>query len=121
MNEEATAEVFALMNASIFDALIGCWDAKYTYWFIRPYQATSISTSLAAPNHPAYPSGHSCVSAAAATVLSHFFPSNAADLTNRVNEAGMSRIIAGIHYRFDITAGNQIGKAVAELAVSRGL
>jgi hypothetical protein len=121
LDEEATAEVFGLMNAAIFDALIGCWDAKYTYWFIRPYQATSLSTVLAPPNHPAYPSGHSCVSASAATVLAHFFPANATDLMNRVNEAGMSRIIAGIHYRFDITVGNEIGKAAAELAISRGL
>jgi len=35
--------------------------------------------------------------------------------------AGMSRIYAGVHYRFDITAGQQIGRQVAPLAISKGL
>jgi membrane-associated phospholipid phosphatase len=121
LDERAATQVFALTQAAIFDALIGCWDAKYHYWMLRPTQANpAISLAFALPNHPSFPSGHSCASASAAQVLTHFFPDRAAELTGWVNDAGLSRIIAGIHYRFDITAGQTLGRLVADLAISRG-
>jgi len=111
---EAT-RVFALMHSAVFDALIGCWDAKYFYWTIRPYQASSsVSLALGRPNHPAYPSGHSCVSSSSGRVLVHFFPEHTSELNTLVEEAGMSRVYAGIHYVFDVTAGQQLGRAVAD-------
>jgi membrane-associated phospholipid phosphatase len=119
LDDLSATRVLALMHASVFDAEIACWDAKYQYWLIRPYQAsTEISMVLAAPNHPAFPSGHSCVSASAARVLQEFFPERTTELNRLVVEAGMSRIYAGIHYRFDVTAGQNLGKAVAEWAIN---
>jgi membrane-associated phospholipid phosphatase len=119
LNEREATHVFALMHAASMDALIGCWEAKYYYWLIRPYQAdASITTPIGKPNHPSYPSGHSCNSSAATLVLAHFFPSQATDLANQLAEAGLSRMYGGIHFRFDITAGVQIGTAVAQLALS---
>jgi membrane-associated phospholipid phosphatase len=70
------------------------------------------------PNHPSYPSGHSCVSAAAATVLKELFPERGAEVDGWVEEAGLSRLYAGIHYRFDITAGADLGRAVAQWAIA---
>ena len=121
LDERAATQVFSIMHAAVMDALIGCWDAKYYYWLIRPSQANSaISLAFAVPNFPAYPSGHSCASASAGRVLTHFFPSEADVLVNQVSEAGLSRMYAGIHFRFDVTAGQALGRAVAELALSRG-
>lgn len=119
MDERAATRVFALTNAAMMDALIGCWEAKYHYWTLRPSQANpQITLTFGLPNHPSYPSGHSCVSAAAATVLSNVFPERTAELQHWVAEAGLSRMYAGIHYRFDITAGADLGSAVAQWAVS---
>src|SRR5690606_3961891 len=57
MNERASAHVFALLGPVGMDALIGCWEAKYEYWYIRPWQATTgITLPIGAPNHPSYPS-----------------------------------------------------------------
>jgi membrane-associated phospholipid phosphatase len=121
MDELTAARVFGLMHAAVFDAQIACWDAKYHYWMARPYQAnTAIATVLPAPNHPTFPSGHSCVSASAARVLGEFFPERQTELAKLVTDAGMSRVYAGIHYRFDITAGQQLGTAVAEWVLSKG-
>lgn len=118
LNELAATRAFALTNAVMMDALIGCWDAKYYYWTIRPSQADPLITlSYGLPNHPSYPSGHSCVSAAAATVLGHLFPGRAGEVDASVTEAGLSRMYAGIHYRFDITAGQDLGEAVALWAI----
>ena len=121
LDERRATEVFALTQAAVFDALIGCWEAKYHYWTLRPTQADpAISLAFTLPNFPSYPSGHSCASASAGRVLAHFFPDRATELAGWVNDAGLSRMLAGIHYRFDVTAGQELGRAVADLAIARG-
>jgi membrane-associated phospholipid phosphatase len=120
LDERAATHAFALTSAAMMDALIGCWDAKYYYWTLRPSQADpSITLSFGLPNHPSYPSGHSCASAAAATVLAYLFPDRAAEVAGWVTDAGLSRMYAGIHYRFDIVAGKNLGDAVAQWAIAR--
>jgi membrane-associated phospholipid phosphatase len=119
LDERAATRTFALTNAAGMDALIGCFDAKYTYWMIRPPQADAgIVTTFPVPNHPSYPSAHSCVSAAAATVLGSLFPDRTTELNGWVTDAGLSRMYAGIHYRFDITAGRNLGEAVGQWALA---
>ncbi len=121
LSEREATHVFALVSATIADAQIGCWDAKLTYWLIRPWKADPAITVVPAvgmPNHPSYPSGHSCVSSSAAEVLSAFFPEERAQLDAMVIEAGLSRMYAGIHYRFDIEAGQALGRSVARLAIA---
>src|SRR5438552_6345951 len=116
LGEREATHVFALLDAAMMDAAIGCWDAKLTYWFIRPPQADPAIKLIAAiglPNHPSYPSAHSCFSGAAAEMLSEFFPAKADSLDAMVNQAGLARIYAGIHYRFDVDAGQQLGRQVA--------
>ena len=120
MNERRTARVYAVLHTAIFDATIACWDAKYQYWFIRPFQADpSIPTPVGRPNFPGFPSAHSCVTGAAAAVLTGLFPSAKTVLDAQVEEAGMARIYAGLHFRFDCTAGRGIGAKVAALALTK--
>ena len=118
LDERAATRTFALVNAAMMDALIGCWDAKYYYWTMRPSQADPLITlTFGLPNHPSYPSGHSCSSAAAATVLGSVFPERTSELETWVTDAGLSRMYAGIHYRFDIDAGRDLGIAVGRWAI----
>jgi membrane-associated phospholipid phosphatase len=72
------------------------------------------------PNFPAYPSGHSSFSGAAEVVLSAYFPADAAELHRFAEENGLSRIYGGVHYDFDNTAGLELGRRVASLALSAG-
>jgi len=121
LSEREATHVYGLLSATIFDAFIGCWDAKETYWYIRPWQADPLITTTAAvgrPNHPSYPSGHSCVSSSSAAVLSEFFPEQRTQLDAMVTEAGLSRMYGGIHYRFDIEAGQALGRNVARFAIA---
>lgn len=120
MSERQVTHLYALMSATMMDATIGCWDTKFTYWLIRPWQADLGITVVAAvgkPNHPSYPSGHSCVSSSAAEVLKAFFPEKRKQLDAMVTEAGLSRMYGGIHYRFDIDAGQTLGRSVAGFAI----
>lgn len=119
LDERAATHAFAMTTAAMMDAFIGCWDAKYWYLMIRPPQADPLITLvLPLPNHPSYPSGHSCASAAAATVLSYIFPDRSDEVAGWVTEAGLSRMYAGIHYRFDIDAGQRLGRDVGNLAIA---
>jgi membrane-associated phospholipid phosphatase len=111
------ARILFVANAAAFDALVGCFDAKYHYWFIRPPQADpGIVTVFPVPGHPSYPSAHSCISGAMTGVLSTEFPSETARVDSVALEASLSRLYAGIHYRFDFEAGLALGRAVAAKA-----
>jgi membrane-associated phospholipid phosphatase len=121
LSEREATHLYALVSATMYDALIGCWDAKLTYWYIRPWQADPAILNfvpVGRPNHPSYPSGHSCISASAAEVLSMFFPEDRDRLSAMVTEAGLSRMYGGIHYRFDIDAGQALGRNVAHFAIA---
>jgi hypothetical protein len=114
MSEVRAARVFALLNMTMHDAGVGCWEAKYFYFSPRPAQLDpSIKTKIGIPNFPSYTSGHSTFSAAAAAVLSDLFPSGAASFGSMRDEAGISRLYGGIHYRSDIEAGKAHGTRIA--------
>ena len=122
LSERETTHLYALLSATMFDAQIGCWDEKLHSWLIRPWKADLAITVVAAvgkPNHPSYPSGHSCLSAAGADVLKTFFPEKSAQLDGMVAQAGLSRMYGGIHYRFDIEAGQALGRNVAAFTIGR--
>ena len=120
LNPLRSARTMAYMNQAIQDAGISCWDAKYHYHYPRPIQAIpGFKTILGTPNFPAYTSGHSTFSAAAAEVLSALFPEEAPVCRAWAEEAAESRIYGGIHYRFDSEAGLAQGKAVAQYTVDR--
>ena len=86
---------------------------------IRPSQAEPLITLVfPLPNYPAYPSGHACLTSSAARVLEHFFPARTTEFESLVTEAGLSRIYAGIHFRFDIDAAWVLGRAVADWVIS---
>ena len=112
--EREAARTLALANMAVFDATIGCFDAKFAYWYIRPSQADpQLHLWVAMPNHPSYPSGHSCQTASIATVLASVFPDERDRLEALIVEAGLSRMYGGLHYRFDCDAGQELGRQVA--------
>jgi len=121
-SEVRWARNMALLNMALMDAGIVCWEAKYYYFNPRPTQLNSkIKTLTGIPNFPAYVSGHSTFSGAAATVLSYIVPDKAAAYAAMAKEASLSRMLAGIHYRADCEQGLITGGKVGDYAVQRGL
>lgn len=120
--DDEAARILFLMSAAAFDAVIGCFDAKYYYWFIRPSQADpAITLPIGLPPHPSYPSAHSCISGASTEVLARAFPSARRALELVAEEASLSRLYGGIHYRFDMEAGLALGRAATAKAVGADL
>jgi hypothetical protein len=113
-SEVRNARALALLNMAMHDAAIGCWEAKFFYFNPRPSQLDpGLKTMTGVPNFPSYTSGHSTFSAAAASVLSSLFPGRAAELDAMKEEAALSRLFGGIHYRADIEAGKDHGRRIA--------
>lgn len=118
------ARVFAVLNTAQADAFICVWDAKYAYWSLRPITAIRREIDpdwtplITTPPFPSYVSGHSGTSGAAATVLSAFFPDEAARLNAWAHEAALSRLYGGIHFRTDNEVGLALGRSVGEAALA---
>jgi membrane-associated phospholipid phosphatase len=119
-NPPRAARAFALPFVTLYDAAIACWEAKYTYWAIRPFQLDpEVKPIFATPNHPSYPAAHACSSIAITLVLGYLFPRDAESFAALGERAGESRIWAGIHYRSDITAGRDLAIALANKVIAR--
>lgn len=119
-NAPLAALAYSAIAIASYDAMVACFDSKYTYWRIRPDQLDpEVTTIFPTPPHPSYPAAHSCSSTSVTSVIAHLFPADAASILAMGEEAGLSRIWAGIHYRSDIDAGSALGKSVAEVVLAR--
>ena len=143
------ARLLALLNVAMADAAIACWEAKYHYVAWRPVTAIPLAATdgnddttadpawmplFATPAHPEYPSGHSTVSSAAATVLADYFGEATSfsvdsdvmlgvvrsfpNFTAALAEIVDARVFAGIHFRSACNDGQATGAAVAQYVMS---
>jgi len=138
-NAVKTAEAYALTSVALFDSFICCWEVKYKYSYIRPVTSINLTIDhnwlpiLQTPPFPEYTAGHSTISAASATVLTHLFGDNFAfqdtsdlryigmqrhftSFLQASDETAMSRFYGGIHYlNSSLTAaiqGKEIGNFI---------
>ena len=135
----AAAEAYVRVGMAVADAFVACWHQKYVYNLLRPvtYINKLIDPDwlplLITPPFPEYPSGHSVQSAAAFQVLSDLFgddyafvdhthdrrglaPRSFASFSEAAEEAAVSRLYGGIHYRAAIDNGLHQGKQIGHAA-----
>jgi membrane-associated phospholipid phosphatase len=121
-SQAETAELLALVHMAWLDAFIACADSKYVYWVPRPSQLDpEIRLAIGLPNHPSYPSNHSCTASASGGVLDGLFPDERGRYSALAREIAISRLYAGIHYRIDLDAGLEIGRNVAAKVLAQRL
>jgi PAP2 superfamily len=135
---EENARLLAHLNIAMADAAICAWDAKYTFDFWRPVTAIAFAepelnwmSFIVTPPFPDYVSGHSTFSGAAATVLALFYGTDDLPFTTgsdflpdvyrsfptclaAAEEAAMSRLYGGIHFRSANEDGLQAGISIGE-------
>jgi hypothetical protein len=133
------ADAYARVGIAIADSFIACWRTKYRYNLLRPvtYVRRVIDPGwaplLATPPFPEYTSGHSVQSAAAASVLTGLFgqvaftdrthesrglpPRSFASFTAAAEEAAISRLYGGIHFRSAIERGLDQGRSIGARAL----
>jgi membrane-associated phospholipid phosphatase len=116
LDDAHAARVLALMSVAQADAVVAVWDAKYTYWTVRPITVDpDLDMLLPTPPYPSYPSGFSAFAGAAAVVLAHLFPRAEVDLLASAAEAAAQRCWSGIHFPLDDDIGLQMGYQVGRL------
>ena len=115
------ARVMALLHVAVYDALLATWDAKYTYRRLSPAEADPrVRALIDLQGVPSYPSEHAAVAEAAAAVLADLFPAEDTLLFHAMaREAGEARVAAGAAYPSDVSAGADIGRAVAARVIAR--
>jgi len=139
---DKTVYSFAGVSIGIMDAFIACWNTKFTYDLLRPetYINQFIDNAwkpyLQTPPFPEYTSGHSIISSSAATILTNIYGENTpfVDSTERrwgwpdrkyknvreaADEAAISRLYGGIHYREGMEEGIVEGKKIGEYVFSK--
>ena len=110
---------FALVSVAINDATVATWNAKTQYGRARPSTVDpSIKPLVPVPNSPSYPAEHAAVAAAVADVLAYIFPNDASELARLADEAGQSRVVAGVQYPSDVQAGIALGHDVATAVIA---
>jgi membrane-associated phospholipid phosphatase len=120
-NPPLAARAYALQATALYDTFVACWDAKYAYWEVRPFQLDpTLTTVFTTPNHPSYPAAHASLAGAMETVMGYLFPRDAAYFTKIADDESMSRLWAGIHFRSDIEAGRSLGQQVGTTVVTWG-
>jgi hypothetical protein len=134
---DKAALAYALTGAAVNDALIGCFQAKYQHNLLRPVTyirevmgQSNWSSFIGTPPHPEYASNHASLSSAAAAVLENLFgntgpftdhtndylgmaPRTYASFTAIGEEAAVSRMYGGIHFKPTVDASIVHGKKVA--------
>jgi hypothetical protein len=132
-----SARLLAFLNIAEADAAIAVWDAKNKYNFWRPVTAIGDPTwapLMVTPYFQEYPSGHSGVSSAAATILASFFGQDAqftvtsnglpgvnrsfTSFSDAVAQVADARVFAGFHFRFSCDDATRMGVQVANYAES---
>lgn len=125
LSDSEIVRLFAQLNMALADAFIAAWDAKYAYWTLRPVTAAKKllgidwSPMILTPPFPSYVSGHASFSGAASVVLSAYLPKRKDELAAMAEEAAMSRLFGGIHFRFDNEDGLALGRCVGAKVLAR--
>ena len=137
-----TTEAYAMVSIVLMDGFISCWDEKYRSRLIRPetYINQFIDEDwiplLQTPPFPEHSSGHSVISAASAVALTRLFGDNFAftdsteiefgltarsfkSFTHASEEAAISRMYGGIHYRPACEQGIVEGRAVGNFIMEK--
>lgn len=116
----AFPRAYAYVSLAIYDATVAAHNAKQVYARRRPSQADpTIQPRVSVPSSFSYPSDHAATAAAAAGVLAYLVPAEAAHFQLLAEEAGKSRLYAGVEYPSDYLAGMELGRRVAEQVIAK--
>ena len=112
--------VYTYVAQAMYDATIAAWESKYYYHRPRPSEVDhDLPTAVSVPNSPSYPSEHAAAAQAAAAVLAYFFPTEAQSFQTSAEQAGWSRVLAGVQYPSEYYAGLDLGLKVAAQVIAK--
>ncbi len=123
--DRQVAQMFAHLNIAMADTFIAAWQSKYHYWTIRPVTAAKkilgkkFKPHILTPPFPSYVSGHAATSGSAAQIIAFYLPEHATEVNEMAEQAAHSRLLGGIHFKFDNDQGLQLGRQVSQWVISQ--
>ena len=120
-NPPYAARAFGYISAAQYDALVACWYYKTKYNRAAPYKVDSTIAALYInkTNLPSYPSEAAVLAGVTAEMMKLLFPDEIANIQAKLVEQEQATIMSGAATRADITAGEALGRQVAELFITR--
>jgi membrane-associated phospholipid phosphatase len=110
----------SMVATAIYDATVAAWDTKYAYQRKHPSEIDPTIKTIVLPTaSPSYPSEHAVAAGAAVAVLASLFPDQAASLNDMANQAGWSRIVAGVAFPSDVVGGTDLGNIVGLAVIAK--
>lgn len=121
LNAPRAARVYATCAIGYYEGFVATWDAKFSYWGIRPEQLDTTFQPLlgGSPPFPGYPSGHAAVGKVTADLLCYFFPADRTAIQKLAKDGAESRFQGGIHFRTDNEVALVLGENVAAAIVEK--
>lgn len=115
-----SARILSSLESALYDAFVITWYYKYLYNVARPIQLDiNLQTIIPTPKFPTYPSGHSVIGGTAEVILSYFFENEARKLKLLAEEASISRLYGGVHFRSDLDEGIELGRKIGKAIVDK--
>lgn len=120
VNPPRSSRIMSILTKGINDAFVLTWYLKYKWDVARPIQLDQeLNPYSTTPQFPAYPSGHSVISGAAAEIMSYYFPQEREKLMKIAEEASISRLFGGVHFPSDLTEGIKLGKQIGRIVIEQ--
>ena len=120
-NPPYAARAYAYVSAAQYDALVACWHYKTLYNRPRPYQVDTTVKALAGKTSlPSYPSEGAVLAGVTAELMQLFFPDEIANIQQKLSQEELALIASGAATRSDVTAGEALGRQVADVFLARG-
>ena len=120
-NPPYAGRAYAYVSAAQYDALVACWHYKTLYNRPAPYLVDSTVKALATRTTlPSYPSEGAVLAGVTAEMMKLLFPDEIANIQQQLQQQELSLIESGAAARSDVTAGEALGRQVAELFIARG-
>ena len=118
-NPPYASRAFALLAVAQYDALVTAWQAKFQHNRLAPYKNdASIQPLIPANDLPSYPSEDAVVAAASRELLKFLFPGEKDKVTALAEEHKNSRLWAGANVQSDLSAGDSLGRMVANRIIA---
>src|SRR5450432_2587009 len=120
-NPPYAARAYGYVSAAQYDALIACWYYKMKYKRAAPYNFDSTVSAkfINKSDLPSYPSEAAVLAGVTAEMMKLLFPGEIANIQAKAMEQEQATIMSGAATRADITAGEALGRQVAELFIAR--
>ncbi|WP_110112075.1 vanadium-dependent haloperoxidase [Bacillus sp. CGMCC 1.16541] len=113
------ARMLAYYHSAVHDTCVMTWYLKYLWDVARPNQyGVPLQTVLFTPRFPGYPSAHATIAGCSEEIIGYLFPQQKQQMRMNMEQAAISRLYAGVHFKVDNDEGLRLGRQIGKMVVN---